>query len=228
MPKIIVAIDGGSGCGKSTTAKAVAKALGYAYIDTGAMYRAVTLYFIQQEVDLKNDQAVQDALKRISIQFEYNPHSNRNETFLNGVSVEEEIRGMEVSRLVSPVSEISAVRRKMVEQQRQMGLKKGVVMDGRDIGTVVFPDAELKIFMSCDLDIRAERRKKELIEKGKKVSFDEVIENLGERDRIDSSRADSPLKKASDAVLIDTSHLSFDDQVDKVLDLVGKKVVEST
>ena len=135
---------------------------------------------------------------------------------------------MEVSRLVSPVSEISAVRRKMVEQQREMGLKKGVVMDGRDIGTVVFPDAELKIFMSCDLDIRAERRKKELIEKGKKVSFDEVIENLGERDRIDSSRADSPLKKASDAFVIDTSHLSFSDQVDKVLDLVGKKVVEST
>lgn len=228
MDKIIIAIDGGSGCGKSTTAKTVAKILGYAYIDTGAMYRAVTHYFIMHAVDLKDAVAVQEALNNISIKFEFNPQSNRNETLLNDVNVEDEIRGMEVSRLVSPVSEISAVRRKLVEQQREMGLKKGIVMDGRDIGTVVFPDAELKVFMSCDLNIRAERRKKELDEKGKMVTLEEVVENLGERDRIDSSRSDSPLMKASDAFLIDTSHLTFNDQVNKVLDLVGKRVEEST
>jgi cytidylate kinase len=228
MPKIIVAIDGGSGSGKSTTAKAVAKALGYAYIDTGAMYRAVTLYFIREDVNLRDDDEVDRALDQISIQFRYNAEQNRNETYLNGANVEDEIRGMEVSGLVSPVSEISSVRRKLVEQQRAMGVEKGVVMDGRDIGTVVFPDAELKVFMSCDMAIRAKRREKELLESGKNVQLEEVVKNLNERDRIDSSRSDSPLRKADDAVLIDTSHLTIDEQVQKVLDLVKEKAVENT
>jgi cytidylate kinase len=153
----------------------------------------------------------------VHISFKFNPDLKRNETYLNDANVEEEIRGMEVSNLVSPVSEISAVRRKLVEQQREMGLKKGIVMDGRDIGTVVFPQAELKIFMSANLETRAERRKLELAEKGKDVSLEDVLTNLSNRDRIDSSRADSPLKKADDAHEIDTSNITIDQQVDLVL-----------
>jgi len=222
MKKIIIAIDGNSGCGKSTTAKAVARALQYIYIDTGAMYRAVTLYFIRNEVDLNDKEQVADALKGIHISFKYDPLQGLNEAYLNGENVEEEIRGMEVSNLVSPVSAIPMVRRKMVEQQREMGNAKGVVMDGRDIGTVVFPNAALKIFMLADLDVRAERRKKELRENGKKVVLDEVVKNLENRDKIDSSRADSPLKKADGAYVIDTSHIAFEEQVQRVMDLVDE------
>ncbi len=225
MKKIIIAIDGNSGCGKSTTAKAVAKALQYIYIDTGAMYRAVTLYFIRHGVDLNDEEQVAKALKDIHITFKYDPERGVNETYLNGENVEEEIRGMEVSSLVSPVSAIPMVRRKMVEQQRELGRDKGVVMDGRDIGTVVFPDADLKIFMKADLKIRAERRKKELKEKGKKVNLENVVKNLEDRDHIDSNRADSPLKKAEGAYEIDTSHLKFDEQVQIVLDL-AKAVIK--
>ena len=217
MKDIIVAIDGNSGCGKSTTAKAVAKALGYIYIDTGAMYRAVTLYFIRNNVDFKKPEAVAVALPNVQISFKFNPELERNEAYLNNENVEAEIRGMEVSNLVSPVSEISAVRRKLVEQQREMGLKKGIVMDGRDIGTVVFPQAELKIFMSANLETRAKRRKLELEEKGKDVAIEDVLANLSNRDRIDSSRADSPLKKAEDAYEIDTSEITIDQQVELVL-----------
>ncbi len=223
MKNIVIAIDGNSGCGKSTTAKAVAKALKYIYIDTGAMYRAVTLFFIRNNVDLKDDKQVEEALNDIRISFEYNNETGTNDTFLNGENVECEIRQMEVSNLVSPVSEISRVRKKLVEQQRILGNGKGVVMDGRDIGTVVFPDADLKIFMTANLEVRAERRKKELLEKKSDVNLEEVVDNLRNRDRIDSSRADSPLKKADDAYEIDTSNISFDAQVNQVLELVKEK-----
>ncbi len=225
MNKIVIAIDGNSGCGKSTTAKALAQKLKYIYIDTGAMYRAVTLFFIKHKIDLKNDQEVELALKQIDISFKYNIETGENETFLNGRNVEDKIRQMEVSNLVSPVSVISSVRRKLVEQQRRLGKGKGVIMDGRDIGTVVFPDAELKIFMTADLNIRAQRRLKELLELHTEVELAEVIENLENRDRIDSSRADSPLKKADDAHLVDTGNLTFDEQVDIILSLIKEKVV---
>jgi len=222
MKEIIIAIDGNSGCGKSTTAKAVAKNLHYIYIDTGAMYRAVTLYFIRNEIDLDDEEQVASALNNIHISFKYDPSLGLNEAYLNSENVEEEIRGMDVSNLVSPVSAISMVRRKMVEQQREMGKGKGVVMDGRDIGTVVFPEAELKIFMSANLEVRADRRKKELKEKGKQVVLDEVAQNLKSRDQIDSSRVDSPLKKADGAYEIDTSYISFEEQVQRVLDLADE------
>ena len=224
MKEIVIAIDGNSGCGKSSTAKVLAQKLKYIYIDTGAMYRAVTLFFIKHNIDLKNDLDVEQALKQIDISFEYNIETGKNETFLNGKNVENEIRQMEVSNLVSPVSEISKVRRKLVDQQRRMGEGKGVVMDGRDIGTVVFPNAELKIFMTADLEVRAERRKLELAEKGSIVDLSDVIENLKNRDNIDSSRADSPLKKADDAQVVDTSTLTFDEQVDQILHLINQKI----
>lgn len=226
MKEIIIAIDGGSGCGKSTTAKAVARALHYIYIDTGAMYRAVTLYFIRNEIDLNDEKQVADALNHIHISFKYDPAGGLNEAYLNGENVEGEIRGMEVSNLVSPVSAIPMVRRKLVEKQRAMGNAKGVVMDGRDIGTVVFPNAELKIFMMADLEVRADRRKKELGEKGTQVMLEDVVKNLDNRDKIDSSRADSPLKKADGAFVIDTSHITFDEQVQRVLNLADEIRVE--
>lgn len=224
MKKIIIAIDGNSGCGKSSTAKVIAKELQYIYIDTGAMYRAVTLFFIKNDIDLKNEADVAGALKQIDISFEYNPATASNETYLNGKNVEYDIRQMNVSNLVSPVSEISAVRKKLVEQQRRMGQAKGLVMDGRDIGTVVFPEAELKIFMTASLEVRAERRRLELQEKGTEVNINDIIENLSNRDRIDSSREDSPLRKAEDAIVIDTSNLTFDEQVNKILVLVSEKI----
>lgn len=224
MKNIVIAIDGNSGCGKSSTAKVIARKLKYIYIDTGAMYRAVTLFFIKYQIDLKNASDVDSALKQIDISFEYNIETGKNETFLNGKNVENKIRQMEVSNMVSPVSEISMVRRKLVEQQRRLGKEKGVVMDGRDIGTVVFPDAELKIFMTAALEVRALRRQKELMEKNTEVELEEVIENLKNRDNIDSSRADSPLKKAQDAYEIDTSNLTFDEQVNQILDLIKDKV----
>ena len=224
MKNIVIALDGNSGCGKSSTAKVLAKKLKYIYIDTGAMYRAVTLFFIKHNIDLKNDLDVAEALKQIDISFEYNIETANNETFLNGKNVEEKIRQMAVSNLVSPVSEISRVRRKLVEQQRRLGEGNGVVMDGRDIGTVVFPDADLKIFMTADLEIRALRRQKELHETNIEVELSDVIENLKNRDIIDSSRADSPLKKADDAYEIDTSNLTFDQQVNQILYLIDEKI----
>ena len=224
MKKIVIAIDGNSGCGKSSTAKALARHLRYIYIDTGAMYRAVTLFFIKHKVDLKNELDVAEALKQIDISFEYNIEMGKNETFLNGKNVENDIRQMEVSNLVSPVSELSQVRRKLVDQQRRLGENKGVVMDGRDIGTVVFPNAELKIFMTADLEVRAKRRQLELAEKGTHVELSDVVDNLKNRDIIDSSRADSPLKKADDAHVVDTSNLTFDEQVSKILELINIEV----
>lgn len=224
MKKIVIAIDGNSGCGKSSTAKLIAKNLKYIYIDTGAMYRAVTLFFIKHKIDLKNDRDIETALKQIDISFKYNIETSKNETFLNGKNVENKIREMEVSNLVSPVSEISQVRRKLVEQQRRLGEGASLVMDGRDIGTVVFPNADLKIFMTADLEIRALRRQKELLEKNTQVELEDVIKNLKNRDVIDSTRDDSPLKKADDAFVVDTSNLSFDEQVNHILGLIQEKV----
>ena len=224
MKNIVIAIDGNSGCGKSSTAKVIAKKLNYIYIDTGAMYRAVTLFFIKHQIDLKNDLDVEGALKQIDISFQRNIETGENETFLNGKNVEHAIRQMKVSNLVSPVSELSKVRRKLVEQQRRLGEGKGIVMDGRDIGTVVFPDAELKIFMTANLEVRAERRQKELREKNTEVKLDDVIDNLKSRDIIDSSREDSPLKKANGAFEVDTSNITFEEQVNQILDLIKTKV----
>ena len=224
MAKINIAIDGLSGCGKSSTAKAVAKTLGYKFIDTGAMYRAVTLYVLNEAVDLTSKESVVQALEQITIDFRYNQESQKNETFLNGQNVEEEIRSMRVAGSVSQVAAIKEVRVAMVAQQQQMGKDKGVVMDGRDIGSVVFPEAELKLFMTASTEVRAKRRQAELREKGEEVALDEIIKNLEERDRIDSTRDESPLIKVEDAIEVDTSNLLFEEQVQKVLDLALQRI----
>ncbi|MBK8191822.1 MAG: (d)CMP kinase [Lewinellaceae bacterium] len=222
MKRIIIAIDGYSSCGKSTLAKGLAKSLHYAYLDSGAMYRAVTLYFLDNQVDYNDPAAVLEALRHIEIHFERIEGQNR--TFLNGRDVEHDIREMRVSDHVSPVSAISVVRRAMVEQQQSMGRRRGIVADGRDIGTVVFPDAELKIFLTADVDVRTSRRHLELAAKGIDAEWDEIKRNLSERDRIDSSRADSPLRKADDAVVIDNTLLSEDQQLEKALALAKSKM----
>jgi cytidylate kinase len=209
--KIIIAVDGFSSTGKSTLAKELARELAYGYIDTGAMYRAVTLYFLRNEVDIKDEEAVQLALQNIEISFQN--IEGKNTTFLNGENVEEEIRKMYVSEFVSPVATVSAVRRAMVKLQKAMGYKKGIVMDGRDIGTVVFPNAELKIFVTADPDVRAQRRLAELEGKGQVVDFEEVKKNLTERDYIDSNREDSPLRQAEDAVVLDNTELTREAQL---------------
>jgi cytidylate kinase len=216
--KIIIAIDGHSSCGKSTLAKALAKKLHYAYVDTGAMYRAVTLFFLEHNIDYYQEKAVQAVLDTIEIHFER--IEGQNHTFLNGEDVEKKIRSMEVNQHVSPVATIPLVRRAMVKQQQAMGKRKGVVMDGRDIGTVVFPQAELKLFLTADLDVRTSRRHLELAAKGIDASWEDVMHNLQERDHIDSSRADSPLRKADDAVVIDNTLLSEAEQLNEALDLV--------
>lgn len=216
MRKIIIAIDGYSACGKSTTAKEVAKILGYRYIDSGAMYRAVTLYFLDHHVAHTNPKEVAKALQEIKISFQVNAHG-LTETFLNGLIVEKKIRKMKIAENVSQVSAIKEVRRAMVELQRKMGKEKGIVMDGRDIGSVVFPNAELKLFLTADLLVRAFRRQKELLEKEDLVDLDTVIANLKKRDEIDSTRTESPLIMASDATLIDTTHITVDEQVDEVI-----------
>ncbi|AKQ46537.1 cytidylate kinase [Rufibacter radiotolerans] len=226
MKKIVVALDGHSSCGKSTTAKQVAKELGYAYIDTGAMYRAVTLYFLEHYIDLTNPKKVQEALNNIEVTFHRNPKNGRNEVFLNGLNVEDEIRKMYISEKVSEVSVLAPVRHAMVAEQKKMGKRRGVVMDGRDIGTAVFPDAEVKVFMTADVDTRARRRQEELLEKGQLVPYDEIVQNLKKRDHIDSTRAESPLRRAEDAHLLDTSHITIDEQVDFVLDLVASAQVQ--
>lgn len=216
MNKIIIAVDGYSSCGKSTTAKRVAARLGYAYIDTGAMYRAVTLYFLEHHITFTNDKEVAKALENIQIEFRRNPNDGRNETFLNGLNVEDEIRKLYIANQVSEVSAIAEVRHAMVAQQRRMGKSKGVVMDGRDIGTVVFPNAELKVFMTADPLIRATRRQIELMEKGEVLDLEEILENIRKRDHIDTTRKESPLRRADDAVDIDTSFMTLDEQVETV------------
>lgn len=227
MRKITIAIDGYSACGKSTTAKAVAKELGYTYIDSGAMYRAVTLYFMRNHIKLTNPKDVVVALSNISITFKVNMDNDICDTYLNGLNVENEIRQMQISERVSEVSAIGAVRKAMVAQQRKLGKQRGVVMDGRDIGTVVFPDAELKVFMVAEFYIRGERRQKELLERGEMIGLEKVSENLRKRDHLDSTREESPLRKADDAVIVDTTHLIFDEQVEEVLNLTTARIAKS-
>lgn len=226
MKKINIAIDGYSGCGKSSTAKMLAREMGYTYIDSGAMYRAVTLYFIKNHVSITNPKSIEKALNNIDIRFVYDEETGSQQTYLNGLNVEEEIRSMEVSQGVSEVSAIHEVRSALVAQQRKLGKGKGIVMDGRDIGTVVFPDAELKIFMQADIDVRSERRQKELMEKDILVNFEDVKKNLLERDRIDTSRKDSPLRKADDATVIDSTQVTLEEQVQEALNLALGKVFE--
>jgi CMP/dCMP kinase len=230
LKKITIAIDGFSSTGKSTLAKQIAKKLGYVYVDTGAMYRAVTLYAMQNNcIDAFefNKEALIDDLQDIQLKFQFNPELGFGEMYLNNVNVEKQIRSLEVSNFVSLIAEVSEVRAMLVKQQQQMGKGKGVVMDGRDIGTVVFPDAELKIFMTASADVRAQRRFDELTEKGQLVSYDRVLENVLKRDHIDTSRKDSPLVKAEDAIEIDNSNLTREEQFHKVLELAEKEITKS-
>lgn len=224
--KIVIAIDGYSACGKSTTAKQVANVLGYRYIDSGAMYRAVTLYFLDHHVALTNPKEVSKALHQIQISFKVNS-KNISETYLNGLNVERQIRNMRISENVSQVSTIKEVRMALVENQRRMGKEKGVVMDGRDIGTVVFPQAELKLFMTAEVLIRAFRRQRELLNRDHLVDLDEVIDNLIQRDKIDTTRTESPLRQAEDALVIDTTHISIDEQVDEVIRMALSKTISA-
>lgn len=218
MNKINIAIDGHSSCGKGTLARFLSKELGYVMIDSGAMYRAVTLAALRNGVDIQNEQALAALLPQLDIAFKVNPENGRSELWLNGVYEEPNIRTMEVAQAVSLVSKHTAVRRYLVAQQQTMGAHKGVVMDGRDIGTVVFPDAELKIFMTASPEIRAERRFKELSAAGIQTSYDEVLANLNGRDAVDSSREDSPLLMAPGAKLLDNSHLSIEAQGTQALE----------
>lgn len=224
IKKIVIAIDGYSACGKSTTAKLVAGILGYRYIDTGAMYRAVTLYFLDHHVSLTNPKEVSKAIDDIHISFKVNS-KNITETYLNNLNVENQIRRMRISENVSTVSAIKDVRVAMVEQQRKMGRERAVVMDGRDIGTVVFPNAELKVFMTADVLVRAFRRQKELLMRDQMIDLDEVIDNLIQRDRIDTTRAESPLRQAEDAHVMDTTHITIDEQVDEVIRMALAKSI---
>ncbi|MEY3242763.1 MAG: cytidylate kinase [Bacteroidota bacterium] len=218
---IIIAVDGHSSCGKSTLAKALAKHLHYVYGDSGAMYRAVTLYFLNNLVNYHDVQAVAEALSNIKIRFKR--IEGQNTTFLNDENVEREIRTMRISEHVSPVSTIPIVRRAMVEQQQHMGKKRGIVMDGRDISTVVFPDAELKIYLTAEADVRTSRRHLELASKGIDADWAEIKHNLLERDRIDSTRFDSPLRQAPDAVVIDNTFLSEEEQFELALNYARER-----
>ncbi|MGE5395845.1 MAG: (d)CMP kinase [Candidatus Saccharibacteria bacterium] len=225
--RIVVAIDGHSSCGKSTIAKAVAARFGYAFIDSGAMYRAVTLYALRHhliEKGVVKTQSLIDALPDIKIEFRYNPLLQKSDTYLNGENVEDEIRQLPVSQNVSPVATIAEVRAAMVRLQQEMGKSKGIVMDGRDIGTVVFPDAELKLFVTASPEIRAQRRYDELKAKGEIVSYEEILQNVMERDRIDSTREASPLRKAEDALVLDNSHLTREEQLAWVIGKMEEKV----
>ncbi|QRE10319.1 (d)CMP kinase [Flavobacterium psychrophilum] len=224
MKKITIAIDGFSSTGKSTLAKQLANHLGYIFVDSGAMYRAITYYALQNEYinqDLFNKEKLIKNLPQIKLEFQFNPKLGFAEMYLNDANVEKEIRTIKVSNYVSQVAAISQVRAKLVEQQQQMGKNKGIVMDGRDIGTVVFPTAELKIFMTASAQTRAQRRCDEMSSNSENVSYDEVLKNVQERDFIDTHREDSPLVKANDAIEIDNSHLSREEQFKIVLDLVN-------
>jgi cytidylate kinase len=222
--KIIVTIDGWSSCGKSTLAKELATALGYVYVDSGAMYRAITLYFLRNHVDWTNEAAVNEALENISLEFIYNPHHEKSEMHLNGENVEYVIRDLVVAEKVSEVAAIKEVRSFAVAQQQRMGKRRGIIMDGRDIGTVVFPDAELKIFMTADNAVRVERRFQELYEKNPNVTLEEVKNNLELRDYIDSHREVSPLRKADDAIVLDNTKLTPKEQFQKALKMVQQQI----
>ncbi|MCQ7926264.1 (d)CMP kinase [Salmonella enterica] len=223
MKHIVIAVDGHSSCGKSTVAKAVARKLGIAYIDTGAMYRAVTLFALRNGLfngSQPDADAIAARLGEVSISFNFDQQAGRNTTYLNGQDVEDEIRGMKVSSLVSPVSAIPAVRAKLTEWQREMGQRQSVIMDGRDIGTTVFPGADLKIFMTARPEVRAQRRFDELQAKGQPANLDQILQNVLERDRQDSTRAVSPLRKADDAIVLDNSDMTRDEQFDFVIQKV--------
>ncbi len=222
--KIIIAIDGWSSCGKSTLAKELAKELGYLYVDSGAMYRAITLYFLRNHVDWTDKNEVKNALDEISLEFIYNEKSEQSEMHLNGENVEYVIRDLVVAEKVSDVAAIKEVRKFAVEQQQLMGKKKGVIMDGRDIGTVVFPKAELKIFLTADNAVRVERRFKELFEKNPNITIEEIKANLEMRDYIDSNREESPLRKADNAILVDNTNMTAKETIQKVAKL-AKQII---
>ncbi|GAB3415983.1 (d)CMP kinase [Niabella aquatica] len=219
--KIIIAIDGMSSCGKSTVARQLAKKLDYVYVDSGAMYRAITLYFLRNNVDITNAELVKEALKEIDLDFRFNRQSGQVEIFLNDENVEYLVREMIVAEKVSEVAALPDVRQYAVIQQQKMGNNKGVIMDGRDIGTVVFPDAELKIFMVADNTVRVERRFKELYQKNPNITIEEVTHNIEMRDYIDTNREVGPLRKAKDAVEIDTTNLTPEEQLHSILDLAN-------
>ena len=222
--KIIITIDGWSSCGKSTLAKQLSKKLGYLYVDSGAMYRAITLYFLRNNVDLDDKKEIKEALKQINLEFVVNDKSGLSEMHLNGENVEYVIRDLLVAEKVSDVAAIKEVREFAVAQQQKMGTKKGIVMDGRDIGTTVFPNAELKIFMTADIAVRVERRFKELFEKNPNITIEEVKDNLEMRDYIDSNREVSPLRKAADARVLDNTQLTEKQQFDTAMDWVHERV----
>ena len=225
--KITIAIDGFSSTGKSTIAKQLAKELSYIYVDTGAMYRTVTLYAMQHNYISENhfnSEGLVADLKKISLSFTFNEELGFAEMFLNGTNVEKEIRSIEVSKLVSKVAEVSEIRKKLVREQQEMGKNKGIVMDGRDIGTVVFPDAELKLFMTASADKRATRRYKELLDRGDNVNYEEILQNVQERDRIDSTREDSPLVMADDAIEFDNSDMGLKEQFERIMSLVNARI----
>ena len=227
MKKIIVAIDGHSSCGKSTMAKDLAREVGYIYVDTGAMYRAVTLFAMRNNLfDAEgniNTERLEQLLPEVKISFKLDPETSRPMACLNGEVVEQEIRSLEVSQHVSPIAALPFVRAKLVEQQQAMGKEKGIVMDGRDIGTVVFPEAELKIFVTASAEIRAKRRYKELQAKGMPADFDDILKNVEERDYIDSHRATSPLRQADDALVLDNSHLTIEEQKKWLMEKFNEK-----
>ena len=230
MKKIVIAIDGYSSCGKSTMAKDLAKEVGYIYVDTGAMYRAVTLFAMRQGLfDAEsniNVEKLESLLPNVNISFKLNPETGKPETCLNNEVVEKEIRSLEVSQHVSPIAALPFVRAKLVEQQQAMGNEKGIVMDGRDIGTVVFPNAELKIFVTASAEIRAQRRFKELEAKGMPADFDAILKNVQERDYIDTHRETSPLKQADDALVLDNSHLTIAEQKQWLMEKFAERTAE--
>ena len=219
---VVIAIDGYSSCGKSTVAKALAKKLNYIFIDSGAMYRAVTWYILKNNIQLDDEKSLANALANIQIDFV--PNSATNKLLLNGEDITEAIRTMEVSEFVSEVSAVKIVRDVLVQQQQNLGKKRSIVMDGRDIGTTVFPNADLKIFMTANPQIRAERRYAELTAKGELISMEQVKENLAHRDHIDSTRKESPLRQAQDAIVLDNSELNQEQQLDIVIDLVNERL----
>ena len=221
--KIIITIDGWSSCGKSTLAKQLAKKLGYLYIDSGAMYRAITLYFLRNNVNRGNDKAIKDALKNITLEFVYGQQAGSSEIYLNGENVEYIIRDLVVAEKVSEVAALKDVRKFAVAVQQKMGIDKGIIMDGRDIGTTVFPEAEIKIFMTADEAVRVERRFAEMFDKNPNISLEEVKTNIAMRDYIDSHRDVSPLRKATDAIELDNTHLSEKEQLDFAIKLVKKR-----
>jgi cytidylate kinase len=224
--KIIIAIDGFSSCGKSTLAKAMAKALEYVFVDTGAMYRAITLYFLRNNI-VFNDTAANEALHAIELRFKFNSASQKSDMYLNGENVEQEIRTMQVSQKVSEVASIPAVRTFAVAQQQAMGMDKGIVMDGRDIGTVVFPNAELKLFVTADPAIRLERRYQELLQTNPSILKEEVAANLQQRDLMDSTRAHSPLKQAEDALVLDNTNFNREQQFELAMQWAMEKIKSS-